>query len=178
MTNAIFNNVIDRFNIHKLNIRDISKEYGLDPYLVAAICWQESGFLSHSSAYEDEFYKRYIRNRSKTFLKRLYPKLGDDIEIEKRQLATSWGLMQVMGETARELGFRGELKELYNSDGLKYGCLYLCDRIKIYHQIDTVLSAYNAGTPTAKNRDLYVVPVLNKQEILKEEKVVIECFGK
>ena len=67
--------------------------YGLDPALVCAVCEQESGWDCWAMRYEPAFFVRYIAHQ---------PNLTDT---ERQARATSWGLMQVMGEVARELGF-------------------------------------------------------------------------
>ena len=67
---------------------------------------------------------------------------------------TSWGLMQVMGATARELGYRGRfLSKLCDPEfGMEYGCRYLAalhDRFG--PSWETVAAAYNAGSPRRKD---------------------------
>lgn len=61
----------------------------------------------------------------------------------------SWGLMQIMGATAREHGFRGVfLSSLCQPTiGLEYGCKHLSNLVKRYkgNLLDAV-SAYNQGT--------------------------------
>lgn len=65
---------------------------------------------------------------------------------------SSWGLMQVMGALARELGFRGHFPQLcFPTDGLTYGCRHLVDLKKAHfdtHGWAGVVSAYNCGQPT------------------------------
>lgn len=65
---------------------------------------------------------------------------------------TSWGLMQVMGATAREMGFRGPfLSELSDPHiGMEYGLKYLGTLVRRFyaaHGIEGVVAAYNAGSP-------------------------------
>ncbi len=68
----------------------------LYPDLVCAICEQESSWNPWSIRFEPAFERRYIR-----------PALPTAPTTEELTLAMSWGLMQVMGETAREYGFDG-----------------------------------------------------------------------
>jgi len=62
---------------------------------------------------------------------------------------TSWGLMQVMGATARELGFRGRyLTALLDPEmSLEYGCRYLQVLFQRHRSWEPVAAAYNAGSP-------------------------------
>ena len=59
----------------------------------------------------------------------------------------SWGLMQVMGATARWLGYtEPDLPALCDpAIGLKYGCLYLARQTK-RHGLAAGVAAYNAGS--------------------------------
>jgi soluble lytic murein transglycosylase-like protein len=63
---------------------------------------------------------------------------------------TSWGLMQVMGAVARELGFHGHFAGLCDPlEGLHYGCRLLA-RLRDRHLATTgwagVVDAYNDGS--------------------------------
>ena len=60
---------------------------------------------------------------------------------------TSWGLMQVMGATAREQGFDGTyLTELVDPEtNLYHGCLYLRRQYRRYEDWESAVAAYNAG---------------------------------
>jgi len=89
-----------------------AKLYGLDPALVCAVCEQESGWDCWAMRYEPLFFVRYVSK---------LPGLSDT---ERQARATSWGLMQVMGEVARELGFSHKfLAMLCDPDiGLTVGC--------------------------------------------------------
>ena len=73
--------------------------------------------------YEPAFYKRYIE-----------PQLTPDASVsqsEARMRAFSWGLMQVMGQVAREHGFSSNsLAELCDPvTGLDVGCRVLAAKI-------------------------------------------------
>ena len=64
---------------------------------------------------------------------------------------TAWGLMQIMGATARNIGFEGWLTELTDPErnivvGIE--CLAgLSEKYLESHGIDGVIAAYNAGSP-------------------------------
>lgn len=85
---------------------------GIDPALVCAVIEQESAWNSDAMRYEDAFYDRYI------------VPLGIGNATESRARAFSWGLMQVMGQVAREIGFKGKyLTELCEPhQGIEIGC--------------------------------------------------------
>lgn len=88
-------------------------KYALDPAIVAAVCEQESGWNPNAIRFEPAFEARYI--------KPALPSAPTTIELTK---AMSFGLMQIMGEVAIELGWRGKfLTELCDPDiGVEYGC--------------------------------------------------------
>jgi len=85
---------------------------GLDPALICAICANESGFEQYAVRYEPAFYVRYIEN------------MVGLSATEKTMRATSFGLMQIMGQVAREQGFDGKyLTELFDPETNLYrGC--------------------------------------------------------
>jgi soluble lytic murein transglycosylase-like protein len=71
----------------------------LYPELVCAICEQESSWNSWSIRYEPGFYEKYVAP--------LWLKAAIKTLTEAQARSFSWGLMQVMGQTAREHGFDG-----------------------------------------------------------------------
>jgi soluble lytic murein transglycosylase-like protein len=95
-----------------------AEKYGLDSALVCSIVEQESNWNPFAVRYEPGFYTKYI-----------IPSLevGHFGPTEGICRATSWGLCQVMGQTAREVGFGGPfLSELCDPErGLDIGCKYL-----------------------------------------------------
>jgi soluble lytic murein transglycosylase-like protein len=108
-------------------------KYGLDPLIVAAVCEQESGWEPGAVRFEPAFLRRYIA-----------PLNLDMFESFNR--ATSWGLCQVMGQVAIELGFRGDLTALRDPDtGLDYGCRKLQKCFAVHGEPETSLLAYNGG---------------------------------
>lgn len=99
--------------------KQVAEAHGLDPALVLAICRHESVNEPYAVRYEPGFYRRYVEPL----------KLSDT---EKTMRSTSFGLMQVMGQVAREFGFKGKyLTELCDPvTNLEYGCRKLVDCIK------------------------------------------------
>lgn len=103
---------------------------------IAAIVLQESSGNPWSIRYEPGFFKRYI-------VKDL-EELG---ATEAFARSTSWGLMQVMGQVAREHGFKGKfLSELCSPEaGLEYGVIHFAHFLKLYGNAFDAVSAYNQG---------------------------------
>lgn len=110
-------------------------KYSLDRAIVCAVCEQESGWNPWSIRYESAFFERYISSMS----------LHSDTEARAR--AFSFGLMQVMGQVARELGFAGaSLAQLCDPDiGVDVGCRKLRKCFLDYGEPEVSLLAYNGG---------------------------------
>lgn len=92
--------------------------------------------------------------------------LGITQTTERTLQKMSWGLMQVMGATARELGFGAPLTQLVLPEaGLEWGLRYLAQKVKRHKETTDAIAAYNAGSPRRgsdgryKNQD-YVDKVL------------------
>lgn len=118
-----------------------SKRHGLDPTLIGAFCYVESGGKPSASRYEPNW--RYFVTPD-VFAKRL----GITVETESVHQATSFGIMQVMGTVARELGFQDNLpKMIIPHVGIEYGILKLKLLIAKYQALPEAIAAYNAGTP-------------------------------
>jgi soluble lytic murein transglycosylase-like protein len=94
----------------------------IDELLVCAIVEQESGWNPWAVRFEPEFERQYIR-----------PSLVVAPTTEELSLAISWGLMQVMGKTARENGFQGRfLTALCDPEtGLAVGCRVLGKKLQL-----------------------------------------------
>jgi len=95
----------------------------LYPALVCAVCEQESAWNPWALRYEPAFYARYVEP--------LWQRAAVRSETEARARAFSWGLMQVMGQVARENGFAGaSLAELCDpAAGLEIGCRVLARKL-------------------------------------------------
>ena len=89
--------------------------YGLDPLIVCAVIDQESDWDTWAIRYEPAFFSRYIQPIQSG------PRPLSATEAAAR--AFSFGLMQIMGQTARELGFASLfLVELCDPDtGVDFG---------------------------------------------------------
>lgn len=129
-------------------------KYELDTALVCAVVEQETGgtWDQFSSRYEEAFYQRYIADEvdGNPVYRVSIP--DDPIRsraTEARQRAMSWGLLQIMGQTAREFGFTGRyLSSLCDADsGLDVGCrkLQRCFRLNP-GDTNAALESYNGGS--------------------------------
>lgn len=115
--------------------RSTAIAHGLDPVLVCAVCQHESAG-----------WKQWAVRFEPTFLDRWVPK--DLPPTERMGRAFSYGLMQIMGQTAREFGFKGEFcAELLDPyAGLEFGCRKLADCMKKESgDVRKALLRYNGG---------------------------------
>lgn len=98
--------------------RAAAARHGLDPALVCAVVERESGWNQWALRYEPAFRVRYVAPL----------KLPVNEEIAR---SISWGLMQVMGQVAREAEFQGSfLSELCDPEtGLEWGCTVLAKKL-------------------------------------------------
>lgn len=127
-------------------IAEIADKHGVDPALALAIAEVESGFDTYAVRFEPKF------RWTDTSLPN--PPVCT-VKTEEILQATSWGLMQVMGVVAVELGHRGWLTELTRPEhGAKYGVMHLKKKIEKYggKGIEAAVSAYNAGAPITGNK--------------------------
>ena len=133
--------------------------YSLDPKIIAALVYQESKGNSAAHRYEDAFYIKYVAKKTSSTLLGYVPSNSGQLptlDTEKRDRAYSYGLAQVMGQTARELGYKKN--DLLNlciipADGLAYGCAYLKKKfdatssaIPQIERYRTALLGYNGGS--------------------------------
>ncbi len=125
-----------------------AEEFGVDPDLVQAFVFVESSGNPTATRYEANFYKKYIQ-----------PMLHQNAITPHEAIgrATSWGLMQIMGQVAREKGFKGEFEELYEPGvGLTWGLKHLKHFIDKYPDLDDAITSYNAGSPRKNGDGQYV----------------------
>jgi len=112
-------------------------KHGIDTVLICAVIEQESSWDPFAIRFEPAFEARYI--------KPAIPSMPTTLEMTK---AMSFGLMQIMGETALEFGWKGKfLTELCDPDiGVDFGCAKLrhCLDIKGDNETEALL-AYNGG---------------------------------
>ncbi|WP_428562314.1 MAG: transglycosylase SLT domain-containing protein [Solidesulfovibrio sp. DCME] len=125
-------------------IQEAARNARLPIDIVRPVVIQESTGNPFATRFEPAFYERYLKGKPVTFVPN-----GCSRETERIGRAMSWGLMQIMGETARFKGFRGWFGELLLPEtGLFWGCRYLAGlRDKYFAQggWPGVLRAYNGG---------------------------------
>jgi len=115
--------------------RIAAAKHALDPALVCAVIEQESGWDTHAIRYEPGFRTRYVAPLG----------LPPSEEIAR---SISWGLLQVMGQVAREHSFRGPfLSALCEPEtGLEFGCVALAAKISVAQgDITRALALWNGG---------------------------------
>jgi soluble lytic murein transglycosylase-like protein len=145
-------------------IQEAALDVGLPISVVTGIVCQESSGNPSATRYEPGFFKRYII------------KLGLAGE-EAQGRATSWGLMQLMGQVAREMGFTAPFETLLDPDvGLYWGCRHL-SKLKERHYREYgwagVIAAYNAGSPRKQKDGKWV----NQDYVDKVTKYAQEALG-
>lgn len=115
--------------------KEIATEGGLNPALVCAVCERESSWLPSATRYEPAF-EKWLRTRLRGFT---------DLEYKNR--STSWGLMQVMGEVAREQGFTEEFSKLLDPEtALRQGVRHLKHYLDVAKgDVTAALQHYNGG---------------------------------
>lgn len=116
-------------------VRTIAVRHNIEPALVCAVVEQESSWDSHAIRYEPAFRARYVSSLG----------LPPTEEIAR---SISWGLMQVIGQVAREHGFAGNfLSALCDPPiGLDIGCAALTAKLaKADGDLSLALTFWNGG---------------------------------
>ena len=148
-------------------MRKNAVKYKIDPYIIAAIVWTESAGDPWAIRFEPAW-SRYLSARD------FAENVGSTLETEEISQATSWGYMQIMGTTARSLGFKGFLPGLCRPGvNINYGTKFLKEVWEKYDGPENAIASYNAGKPRLtpggmfKNQT-YVDKVMGKYRVLRE----------
>lgn len=132
------------------NITRVATHAGLLPALLGAFVAVESSGNPDAVRFEPNY--RYLSD-----IQANADRLGISPEAEKKNQQTSWGLVQIMGATARWLGFRDPMEKLCEPEtGLLWGCIYLSRLINKYKTLEDAVASYNAGSPRRKDDGSYV----------------------
>jgi len=125
-----------------LLVKDIATGQGLDSKLVCAVIEQESMWNPYAIRYEPAFFSKYVAP--------LYTN-NKISATEAYARGFSWGLMQVMGQVARETGYLGPLPQLCDPNfGILVGCKVLKKKLDRYNDdVTQGLLAWNGGANTA-----------------------------
>ena len=121
--------------------RTTAAQHTLDPALICAIVEQESAWDPHAIRYEPAFRMRYVSPLG----------LPPTEEVAR---SISWGLMQVMGQVARERGFTVKsLAALCDpATGLAIGCTVFAAKLRsATHAADEASFANNDVVQRALN---------------------------
>lgn len=98
--------------------RNSAAAHKLNPALLCALIETESSWNPKATRYEAAFQKHYI----------------DPMNLpaqEAQDRSTSWGLCQIMGQTAIEFGWKGRLQDLLEPvNGIEWGCRKLAQCFK------------------------------------------------
>lgn len=120
-------------------IKGQSEYFQLKPEWIWSMFEIESGWISTATRFEPKFCNR---------LRLLNPTMSEE-SLKKR--AASWGLGQVLGQTALEMGFdtKTDISELTTpTHGVHYALQYLHRKKLAYPKLDIFawIAAYNAGS--------------------------------
>ena len=164
------------YRFYKGLIAEYASKVGLDPLLVAAVCWQESAFNTNAFRFEPDFWNRYLKPNAK------YNQLNP------QRVSSSYGLMQVMYCRVHE-------DKMLDNDalppehlfvpemGLRTGTQFLAELLKWAQgktsdpalAVRAALASYNGGrggNDPSKDNPLrngkYAGEVLHKLELLKK----------
>jgi soluble lytic murein transglycosylase-like protein len=140
-------------------IETVAAKHGLEPNLIEAICLTESGGNPFATKPEPTYpylmnvktWRPFSVTREQASAKTApagFPCLAGHPDQEWWSQQQSWGLMQVMGAVARELGFTGpylsQLTEVVT--GLHFGCKHFAAQLAwAKGDVNKALGAYNAG---------------------------------
>lgn len=130
-------------------LRVKAEKHDLDPKLVLAIAEVESGFDYAAMRYE-EYVGHYLPDR---FAKNLHI----TVDTEKKLQQFSYGLMQLLGGTARWIGFTGPLPMLLDPElGADWGCRFISEKLlPRYIEKTDIISSYNAGSASRNKQGDY-----------------------
>ncbi len=143
------------------NIKEVCFDIAIKEYeIVCAIIQTESAFDPWAVRFEPNF--MYFTKTTE------YAKLAKVSEATERMCQrTSWGLGQLMGATARNLGVTGPLTALLDPvANVFWTCALVKKLLRKYPLRNEAISAYNAGIPIRTNAD-YVAKVLKNMEMFK-----------
>jgi len=139
----------------------VANKHGIPVDLVSAIVQVESGGNTWAMRYEPHYRWLWDVEQNaplRTLVSGMPAPRGVSRVTELHGQKTSFGLMQVMGAVARELGFKGPfLTELCDPVcGLEYGCKHLRNYHKRFGTWEQAVVAYNAGSPRKRKDGKWV----------------------
>lgn len=112
----------------------------IDPYVILGIIKVESNFNPNAAKYEANF-KNYYKVPEFAKIQNI------DTDTEKILQQISWGLMQIMGGTARWCGYGGFIPDLADpATGIHWGVAFFKKIVTRYPYLNDQIAAYNAGS--------------------------------
>lgn len=119
--------------------QNIARVYQIPEHLILGIIRQESGGRAKALRFEPKY--KYLCN-TPVFAKLMSWTPATEESLQK----FSWGLMQIMLATARDLGFDKHPTVLLQPDqNVGWSCLYLSRLFAKYKSWSDTISAYNYG---------------------------------
>lgn len=132
-----------------------ANHFELDPDLVKALIEVESAWDTWAVRFEPGW-RWYLNPKKWSRLVQVSERTEEICQ------AMSWGLCQVMGTVARELGHKEDIPKLCEPEvGIYYGCKKLKKEIDRWDSIRNGLAAYNAGSPYRRVGQQYADKVTN-----------------
>lgn len=133
------------------HVYDLAPQAELDPLMVLAMIDTESAGCRWVTRYEPNWaYFTQIERFARTV------KPNITVQTERMLQATSWGLMQIMGAVARELGHDGHIPELLQPRvNILFGTKKLQALKRPGYSTDDQIAAYNAGRVVKLSSGLY-----------------------
>ena len=123
-----------------VEIEDVAQDQNVPANIIAAIVQTESSGNPQSVRFEPH-YKYLFKTRENAQDNRITEATETVMQM------TSFGLTQIMGAVARELGLKGSIFQLLEpKTNLTYCALLLKRLAKKYSQKDDLIAAYNAGS--------------------------------
>lgn len=121
------------WNKHGAHIDTLAQQHKVSQALILSLVYWESGCRENSVRFEPHVYNWPAVVR-----------MAGGNNAERRFLASSYGLAQVLGVTARGMGYKGTPEE-FGAASLEYGVRYLAGKLKQYGNENDALAAYNGG---------------------------------
>lgn len=130
-----------------LLINGAAREFQISPTLIAGVILKESGGVQYATRFEKGFYHTHLENALVgDLIGYLPPENLCTLQTERILRATSFGVMQVLGETMRERTFRGLLPEFYDPAlNIRWGTEFLAHLIKVNKNVREALLDWNGG---------------------------------
>jgi soluble lytic murein transglycosylase-like protein len=126
-----------------------SNIYKVDPALVFAIIEQESGFRPKAYRMEERYWRQYILPNPKY--------KTNPFRLDKTAWG-SWGLMQILYDTALQYGMPQNVHPkdwlTIPENNIKIGVQYLADLFQRYKELSDVIAHYNGGSYAVRQKIL------------------------